>query len=209
MRESFIFYRSFYESIKELDPLDQVQIYNAIFEYQFNGKEIDIKGVCKSIFTLIIPQLQANNKRYENGKKGGRPKTKVKPNNNQNKTKVKPNVNVNDNVNDNDIIINNNNNIYEFIEENFGRMLSPIEYQEISTWEDNELTRYAIKDAVLKGKYNIKYISTTLANYKKNSIITIQQAQEDTRRYKEQHKYKTSNDKANEVYERFLAKGED
>lgn len=96
MRDSFIFYKSFYDSIKELDPTDQVQIYNAIFEYQFNGKEIKLNGVCKSIFALIIPLLKVNNKRYENGKKGGRPKnqieTKEKPKNNQIKTKEEPNV---------------------------------------------------------------------------------------------------------------------
>jgi uncharacterized phage protein (TIGR02220 family) len=112
MRESFVFYKSFFESIKELDPKDQVQIYNAIFEYEFYKTEPQLSGVCKSIFTLILPQLEANDKRYENGKKGGRPKkeeTKTKPKNNQNKTKVEPNVN--DNVNVNDINININNNI--------------------------------------------------------------------------------------------------
>ena len=83
MRESFVFYKSFFESIKELDPKDQVQIYNAIFEYEFYKNEPELSGVCKSIFTLILPQLEANNKKYENGKKGGRPK-------NQNKTKTKP-----------------------------------------------------------------------------------------------------------------------
>lgn len=113
MRESFVFYKSFYQSIKELDTEYQVEIYNAIFEFEFNGKVPDLSGVSKSIFTLIIPQLEANNKRYENGKKGGRPITKTKPNNNQTITKVKPNVNdnvnVNVNVNDND---NVNKNMY-------------------------------------------------------------------------------------------------
>ena len=119
MRDSFIFYKSFYESIKELDPLDQVQIYNAIFEYEFNEYEIELKGVCKSIFTLIIPQLEANNKRYKNGCKGGRPKTKTKPNDNQKETKAKPNendndnVNVNDNVNDKEKIIKKENFFFE------------------------------------------------------------------------------------------------
>jgi hypothetical protein len=58
------------------------------------------------------PQIDVNNKRFENGKKGGRPKredeptgnqkeTKEKPSNNQSETKVKPNVNDNANVNDN------------------------------------------------------------------------------------------------------------
>lgn len=106
-RDSFIFYKSFYDSIKELDPLDQVQIYDAIFKYQFEGEEIELNGVCKSIFTLIIPQLEANNKRYMNGLKGGAPKgnqnaTKKQPKNNLDLTKKQPNENVNENVNDND-----------------------------------------------------------------------------------------------------------
>ena len=118
MRDSFIFYKSFFDSIKELDPKDQVQIYNAIFEYQFNGEIIDLKGVCKSIFTLIIPQLEANNNKYKNGCKGGRPKkkpnenqkeTKTKPKNNLNKTKAKPNDNVNENDNVNDNVIKKEN----------------------------------------------------------------------------------------------------
>ena len=115
-RNSCIFYKSFYDSIKELDPKDQVQIYNAIFKYQFDNELVDLKGVCKSIFTLVIPQLEANNKRYENGTKGGRPKTKTKPNENQKETKVKPNENVNENDN-----VNNNDNIKENIikEKNF------------------------------------------------------------------------------------------
>lgn len=97
-RDGFIFYKSFYDSIKELSPEDQVQIYNAIFTYQFEGEKIELKGICKSIFTLIIPQLEANNNRYKNGCKGGRPKnqniTEQKPtvieNENQNITKLKP-----------------------------------------------------------------------------------------------------------------------
>ena len=112
--ESFIFYRSFYESIKNLEPNIQAEIYNAIMEYALNDvTPTDLSGVANAIFILIKPQIDANNRRRENGKKGGRPKTetkpkqnqnktKTKPNNNLNETKVKPNVNVNDNVNDNE-----------------------------------------------------------------------------------------------------------
>ena len=56
--------------------------------------------------------------------------------------------------------INNNinNNIYNYIEENFCRTLSPIEYEIVNEREDTELTRYAIKQAVLNNAYSIKYI---------------------------------------------------
>ena len=76
------------------------------------------------------------------------------------------------------------NSLYDFIEENFGRTLSPIEYEEISTWKDNELTRYAIKETVLNGKYNIKYIKSILNSFEKNNIQTVKQAQEETARFK-------------------------
>lgn len=66
-------------------------------------------------------------------------------------------------------------NLYDFLEEN-GFVLSPIHYEVIQTWEDSDLTRYAIKQAVLNNKFNIKYIDKILYSYKKNNITTVQQA---------------------------------
>lgn len=107
MRDSFIIYKSFYESTKELGPEIRCEIYDAIMEYGFNKKEIELSGVAKAIFTLIKPQLDANNKKYENGCKGGRPKTEKKPKNNLKETNLKPNDNENENDNDNDKKKNN------------------------------------------------------------------------------------------------------
>ena len=116
------------------------------------------------------------------------------------------NKSVNNNNTTNNNTSNNiyNNNIYDFIEENFGRTLNPLEYEEISTWEDNELTRYAIKEAILGGKYNIKYISVVLNSYKKNSITTVQQAQEEKESFKHKPKkeYKSAYEKRQEMYRR-------
>lgn len=108
-KESFIFYRSFYEAIKDLDCDTKVEIYDAICEYSLNQTETKIDGIGKSILTLIKPQLDANLKRYKNGCFGGRPKTKTKPNENQKETKPKPNDN--DNVNVNVSSLNNNTNV--------------------------------------------------------------------------------------------------
>ena len=202
MKDSIVFYKSFYEAIRELPTKNQLDIYNAIFQKYFYGKEIELKGISQGIFNLIIPNVDSANKRYfancENGKRGGAPignqnakkTTQKQPKNNPSSTQKTTQNNLNDNDNDNDNVNDNDNssissnNLYNYIESNFGRLLSPIEYQEISSWEDNELTRYAIKQAVLNGKYNIKYISKILLNYEKNSIKTVQQAQVEEKRFK-------------------------
>lgn len=83
MRESFVFYRSFYDAIKDLPRDVQGEIYTAIMEYSLYGKETEnLKPIARSVFTLMKPQIDVNNKRFENGKKGGRPKSEDKPNGN-------------------------------------------------------------------------------------------------------------------------------
>lgn len=74
MKDSFVFYRSFYEAVRELSKDIQLEVYSAIIEYALNGRRIDgLKPISRSIFSLVLPQLDANNARYRNGIKGGRP----------------------------------------------------------------------------------------------------------------------------------------
>ena len=86
MRESYVLYKSFWESIKHLDNDIQLEMFRAMCQYNFEGNEGELSEISKSLFTLMKPQFEANNIRFENGKKGGRPKTKTKPKQNQNKT---------------------------------------------------------------------------------------------------------------------------
>ena len=114
-RETSIFYKNHYETIKKLPHDKQILVFWAVFDYAFYGKITEFNEedfACSIIFDLIKPQIDANNRKYQNGKLGGRPKnnqneTKVKPKNNQKITKTKPNDNVNDNVNVNNNINNN------------------------------------------------------------------------------------------------------
>lgn len=105
MRDSMVFYKSFLASIRLLPKKHQLQFYNALFDYGFDGVVPDnLPGGAAALFNALKPQIDANNRKFENGKKGGRPKrnqdeTKPKPNNNQSITKPKPNENVNVNVN--------------------------------------------------------------------------------------------------------------
>lgn len=113
MRDSMIFYRSFYEAIKELPLETQGEIYNAIFTYGLDFEVTELSGVSKTIWTLIKPQIDANIKRFENGKKPKNKQTesKTEAKNNQDESKTETNNNnnnnVNDNVNVNDKVINN------------------------------------------------------------------------------------------------------
>jgi len=112
-RDSMIFYRSFYESVEGMSPIIKAEVYDAIFKYALDFKEPEFTdNVAKALFILIRPQLDANIKRFENGKK---PKTKLNESkteakNKQNESKAEANNNVNVNVNDN---VNKNINIEE------------------------------------------------------------------------------------------------
>lgn len=107
MRDSCVFYRSFLDAIELLPKKYKLQFFEALFNYALNDvPPQNLPGSAAALFKALQPQIDANNRKYENGKKGGRPKknqdeTKPKPNNNQSKTKPKPNVNVNVNVNEN------------------------------------------------------------------------------------------------------------
>ena len=125
MKDSFIFYRSFYECLKGLPDESRVRIYDNICEMALNGNDIDgLQGIEANIFTLIRPQIEANYKRFINGLKGGRPMVKhnVKP-----MVKHNTKANVNDNVNDNDNKVRKKNKYGSF--ENV--LLSDDEYQKL------------------------------------------------------------------------------
>ena len=87
-------------------------------------------------------------------------------------------------------IYNTNNNIYAYTEKQFGRVLSATEKEEITKWPDTELTMYAIKEAMLYGKSNVKYISKIIEAYGRENIQTVQQAQQREREYAEAKKRK-------------------
>ena len=73
-RESFIFYASFYEALKELPDDIRLKVFDAVCEFAINGIEPELEGVAKAIFALMKPPLAATLIKYENGCKGGAPK---------------------------------------------------------------------------------------------------------------------------------------
>ena len=76
-RESFVFYRSFYKAIMKLDDKDLAQAIRAICAYALDGELIECEGIAEIIFDMAKPQIDANNNRFVNGQKGGRPKKTI------------------------------------------------------------------------------------------------------------------------------------
>lgn len=91
MKDSFIFYRSFFEAIDSIP--DNAILYKAIAEYALNRVEIELTGIYKSIFILVKPQLDANWARFENGAK---PKKNKKQNISKNEANRKQNISKNE-----------------------------------------------------------------------------------------------------------------
>lgn len=74
MADSFVFYRSFDEACAELTDEQYGKIMRIINNYALNGTIPDnLSGIEKIVFTLIKPQIDANNQRKTNGCKGGAP----------------------------------------------------------------------------------------------------------------------------------------
>ena len=73
-------------------------------------------------------------------------------------------------------------NIYDDFEREFGRTLSPIEYELISGWLDNEFTEEiilcALKEAVFNGVSNLRYIDKILYEWGKAGIKNISDVEE-------------------------------
>ena len=88
-------------------------------------------------------------------------------------------------------------NIYEVIEKEFGRTLSPMEYEIIRAWLDNdmseELIQEAIKEATYNGVSNLRYIDKILYEWSKLGIKTAKDVS-DNKKKRAKAKEETSSD---------------
>jgi len=80
-RPSFLIYKSFFEPIKILSYENKGKLFEAIFEYQINGK-LEAEPQIQMAFAFFKNQFELDQKKWgkkivaqiDNGKKGGRPR---------------------------------------------------------------------------------------------------------------------------------------
>lgn len=84
--------------------------------------------------------------------------------------------------------------LLEFVQKELGRLLSSSEMELVLTWEDNELTRHAIKQTALNRATSLKYTQSIISAYKSKGFTTLAEVEADEKRF-EENKLKKSNGK--------------
>ena len=182
-------FRSYHDSIKDLDKEDRRDILEAIDDFMFDDIEPSFTGFKSAIWTLIVPNLTTSknkSRKYQEEPKKKQTKTKKKSNQNQKETKFKSNEMIdlledkdkdkdrdmekNKEKEEGDILsITNTKNIYEYLEKNFGRTIAPIEAEKLDSWIKDfnfEIVKHAIDSSTISGVKTFNYVEGILRNWK-------------------------------------------
>lgn len=140
--------------------LDNGEIYLSQLENLIGSKSL-------GAFKKQQQRLLNNNKEDKSRTLGGQVSTK-------DRTRVK------DKDIDIDIVISKTTttNIYDFIEKNYGRTISPLEIEKIDYWLlsfDEEIIKYAIEISVFNNKKTFNYVEGILRNWKSTGYKTLQE----------------------------------
>ena len=86
------------------------------------------------------------------------------------------------------------NNMFSLFEKEFGRTLSPMEYEIINAWIDSgcseELITLALKEATYNGVSNLRYIDKIIYEWGKKGIKTKEDVEKDRKKFKSNSKKK-------------------
>lgn len=80
--------------------------------------------------------------------------------------------------------------LYSCFENEFGRPLSPYECETLGMWMDDDhhdpaIIKAALRESVMSGKLNFRYIDRILFEWKKNGIRTIEQAKSQGQKFRQ------------------------
>lgn len=88
--------------------------------------------------------------------------------------------------------------LYTCFEREFGRPLSPFECETLAMWMDDDhhdphIIKAALRESVMSGKLNFRYIDRILFEWKKNGIKTIEQAKNYGKKFRQNHAQQRNN----------------
>lgn len=73
--------------------------------------------------------------------------------------------------------------LFTIFEQEFGRPLTPLECESLAMWMDQDgqdpsMIKAALRESVMSGKLNFRYIDRILLEWKKNGVNTVEKARE-------------------------------
>lgn len=128
-RDSYIFYRNWWEIFRKLPDELRLEVYDNIMQYAFDNILGEVSVIAEGFVGMAKPLLDKDRAKYEaicernknNGRKGGRPKTQEKPSDNpenplgslgyDSETQINPEKPYNDKVINDKVINDKDNNI--------------------------------------------------------------------------------------------------
>lgn len=200
MRQSFTFLRSYYEAIKELPAKVQNELYRAIIEFSFEEVEPVFKDKnAKSYWMLIEPNLKSSFVKFRNGAgkrvERNRSETEAKQKRNGSEIEANPS---NEIEIEKDIEIDIENNIYYKDCELNNLFIDFLEVRKkIKAVNSNRAIGMLLKKlSQYSDDIKRKMIEQSIVNSWKD-VYTVKE---------ETSKQKTSTEKMNDVFNKFLAK---
>lgn len=208
--QSFSIYKEYYDLITLLSKQERAELLLAISEYMFEDVEPELNDNQMKIFSNLKRPLDKSKNKSKNSTKQKQNKIKTKTNQkqNENKTKTHQDVNVNVVVNNNTLKNKNNiiskesinnevgeekeketfpNSIIDFVEKNYGRSITPYEFEEIKHLVEvhsEPIVLKAYKIAFDQGHNKLSYIKGILGAWKDCALDTLEKIEEDLKKGK-------------------------
>ncbi len=166
---SFTIYEEYMDLITLLPKeKEQQELLLAICKYMFYDEEPNLNNDQMKIFKNLKRPLDKSKNKSKLKSKQNQNEIKSKSNEKENNTNNKTHQDVDVNVN---VYVNNN--LFNYIQKELNRTLSSSEIELIKTWEDNEITRHAVKETALARATSLKYTERILQTYKSKGLKTL------------------------------------
>lgn len=193
-KKAFLMYLDYEDNLQDLSDEELGQLLRAIFKYEKTREEPQNLGsLAKLAFGFIKGNLNRDREKYDkrsetsaiNGKKGGRPSTK-KPNSKPNEKPKKPkkaDIDIETGIDtvidtdiDTEIVVDS----ITHCEEQFGRTLSPVEYELIMNWREwfsDEVINYAIDKSIKNGARALSYTEAIINSWHDKGFKTLHECE--------------------------------
>ena len=187
MVNSFTIYKEYYELITLLSEREQQELLLAITKYMFEDIEPTLNSKQTKIFNNLKRPLDKSKEQSKRKRNKNQTETEKEPKENQTETKKNPketqSSNQTETQQDDPVTVNVNVDVkdsFSYLEEQFGRTLSPVEYKLISKWHswfDEEVINYAIDKTIKNGARALSYTEKIINSWHDKGFKTLRECE--------------------------------